>query len=761
MILTKNGHFHLVYFAHAHCDSNKLRTEERLNIFTKVCEAVQHAHQKGIVHRDLKPDNILVTPHDGKPVAKVIDFGVSKAINQELTEKTLFTSYGQMVGTPQYMSPEQAEISGLDVDTRSDIYSLGVILFELLTGTTPLESGRLRAAGYAEMQRLIREEEPPKPSTRLSTSGQQLTVIAKHRSLSPEQLQRTICGDLDWIVMKALEKDRTRRYETPSSLADDIHRCLRDEPVEACPPTASYRMRKFAKRNKALLTAGGIVVFALLAATITSGLFALQMKAAKDRAEEVTAQAVKLLRQNHWLVVQDAMLRSFDGDIKEVENILATYKDLFEDDRIATDRQWPTILRASAHLHRGEYSEVHDLLEPIIAEEKHDASIPALAILSTASLHRGDWNRPMELAELLRGKREREQYRDFDRLFYGYGMMFVKTDIAVKKIEEVLRDNPNWLICHALLADALIHQGNFAEKKSMTESALKKSQALMEFMPTNPFTQNAALFSHKCMIEWQKREGGPIDDLRQSGMVIADRLQKQFPDYVLAHMMPGMFYTTLGDEPMRAEKAWKRAFELGGETTQWTALGALYEIQSSDEVLRFSDGLPANSTAAWTKLAKGYLLADQDDGREKALEIFEECARDHRTLTDRYMAIYIPLLLGETKLASDKAKVWLKELESGVSPGTNNEFDEAALLKLIATEGEVEPKSKHRMTISLSNQLLGLLAVSKGRREEATEFFTKAVEGPYGWLDPCWGRAFLSHLRDPNWPRANPKMHGP
>ena len=193
-----------------YCDKNQLSTEDRLRLFETVCRAVQHAHQKGIIHRDLKPSNVLVTLADGKPVAKVIDFGVAKATTQRLTEKTLFTAFGQMVGTPQYMSPEQAEMSCLDVDTRSDVYSLGVILYELLTGTTPLEAGRLRTAGYAEMQRLIQEDEPPKPSTRLSTSGEQLTIIAKHRSIAPEKLKRQIQGDLDWIVMKSLEKDRSR-----------------------------------------------------------------------------------------------------------------------------------------------------------------------------------------------------------------------------------------------------------------------------------------------------------------------------------------------------------------------------------------------------------------------------------------------------------------------------------------------------------------------------------------------------------------------
>jgi serine/threonine protein kinase len=251
-----------------YCDQNHLPTDERLKLFISVCQAVQHAHQKGIIHRDLKPSNVLVTLHDGKPVVKVIDFGVAKAINQQLTEKTLFTTYGQMIGTPQYMSPEQAEMSGLDVDTRSDIYSLGVLLYELLTGTTPLESERLRTAGYAEMQRMIKEEEPPKPSTRLSTSGEKLTVIAKHRGLSPDRLQRQIRGDLDWIVMKALEKDRTRRYETANNLAGDVQRFMSNEPIEARAPSIVYRFRRFVRRNKLPIAVSALLATILIGSTL-------------------------------------------------------------------------------------------------------------------------------------------------------------------------------------------------------------------------------------------------------------------------------------------------------------------------------------------------------------------------------------------------------------------------------------------------------------------------------------------------------------
>src|SRR5262245_20823459 len=226
------------------CDDNQLSPRERLELFVAVCQAVQHAHQKGIIHRDLKPSNLLVTLHDGKPLVKVIDFGIAKALGQErLTEKTLCTGFAQMLGTPLYMSPEQAEMSGQDADTRTDIYALGVLLYELLTGTTPFDKERLKEANYDEIRRIIREEEPAKPSTRISTLGQAATTVCAQRKSEPRRLRQLFRGELDWIVMKALEKDRNRRYESASSFAADVQCYLNDEPVQACPPSAVYRFR--------------------------------------------------------------------------------------------------------------------------------------------------------------------------------------------------------------------------------------------------------------------------------------------------------------------------------------------------------------------------------------------------------------------------------------------------------------------------------------------------------------------------------------
>ncbi len=279
-----------------YCDTNSLSTRERLELFAQVCNAVQHSHQKGVIHRDIKPGNVLVTVSDGKPIPKVIDFGIAKATSARLTEKTLFTEHRQLIGTPEYMSPEQAEMTGVDIDTRSDIFSLGVLLYELLTGTTPLDPKRLRSAAWAEMQRMIREEEPPTPSTRLSTLGDALARVATNRRTEPSRIGRLVRGELDWIVMKCLEKDRTRRYETANGLAMEVQRYLCDEPVLAGPPSTVYRLGKLVRRNLGVFLAGSAVLGALV---LGLGLATYGLVQAKYKNDAKEAALVKEAAARH------------------------------------------------------------------------------------------------------------------------------------------------------------------------------------------------------------------------------------------------------------------------------------------------------------------------------------------------------------------------------------------------------------------------------------------------------------------------------
>jgi serine/threonine protein kinase len=264
-----------------YCDKAKLSLKDRLNLFVPVCQAVQHAHHKGIVHRDLKPSNILICLYDGHPVPKVIDFGLAKAMHQALTDRSIYTGHGMMIGTPMYMSPEQAELNNLDIDTRTDVYSLGVVLYEVLVGTTPLERMQLQQAAYDEVLRLIKEVDPPRPSIRLSGSAS-LPSIAAQRSIDPRELRRSLAGELDWIVMKSLEKERSRRYETATALAHDIQRYLNEEAVEACPPSKLYLLSKFYRKNR-----GSVIAFATLATSLFVGLLGTSMMYIRaNRAEQ-------------------------------------------------------------------------------------------------------------------------------------------------------------------------------------------------------------------------------------------------------------------------------------------------------------------------------------------------------------------------------------------------------------------------------------------------------------------------------------------
>src|SRR5688572_1313523 len=314
-----------------YCDRQNLSIVERLALFAQVCNAVQHAHQKGIIHRDIKPTNVLVSTEDGKAFPKVIDFGIAKATAARLTEKTLFTEHRTFIGTPEYMSPEQAEGS-MDIDTRTDVYSLGVVLYELLAGATPFDGGRLRSAAYGEMQRIIREVDPPKPSTRLSQDTATAASVAARRHTEPRKLGALIRGDLDWIVMKALEKDRQRRYETASGLAMDVARYLAGEAVLAAPASAAYRVRKFVRRNRGLVTATGLVAAALIVGIIgtTWGLVRAERSrqlavAEASRASAAEAETLKRAQELRQVAdFQGQMLSQVDpaaAGVKLTENV--------------------------------------------------------------------------------------------------------------------------------------------------------------------------------------------------------------------------------------------------------------------------------------------------------------------------------------------------------------------------------------------------------------------------------------------------------
>ncbi len=413
------------------CDDNRLNPRQRLELFGDVCNAVQHAHQKGIIHRDIKPSNVLVTSHDGKPVVKVIDFGVAKAIGQQLTDKTVHTQLSQLLGTPLYMSPEQAGQSGLDVDTRTDIYALGVLLYELLTGATPFDQERFRAAGYEEMRRIIREEEPPKPSTRISTLGQAATTVSAQRQSDPKRLSRLFRGELDWIVMKALDKDRNRRYETANGFAMDVQRYLADEPVQACPPSLGYRLRKLARRNKKGLAAAGLFLFFIV---LLGGVVGWSVRDRSARQAEAAQQARESLNRARQFIREDkldlarrelAEAKGRIGDDHAALRYLAEEVEALETELDRFERFFALVDKA----HEAEISQAVELvLADVMSEAMKSPPRPALwrtrvparavpfllqALARYEVLERADWNSALEQSLL-----EPEQVARIKRTVY-------------------------------------------------------------------------------------------------------------------------------------------------------------------------------------------------------------------------------------------------------------------------------------------------------------------------------------------------------
>jgi serine/threonine protein kinase/Flp pilus assembly protein TadD len=312
-----------------YCDEHRLTPRQRLELFVPVCQAIQHAHQKGIIHRDLKPSNVLVAPFDGEAVVKVIDFGVAKAAGQQLTDCTLVTGFGAVVGTPEYMSPEQAELNNRDIDTRSDIYTLGVLLYELLVGSPPFSRKELEKPGMLEMLRVIREQEPTKPSTKLSTA-EGLPTLAANRGTEPAKLTRLVRGELDWIVMKALEKNRNRRYETANSFAMDVQRYLADEPVLACPPSAGYRLRKYARKHKRVLVTAGVFAALLVAAAGTGVALASWAVRERGRAEE-RQRAAEANLKSALAAVDQMLTRVGDATLVNVPQMEPVRRELLQD----------------------------------------------------------------------------------------------------------------------------------------------------------------------------------------------------------------------------------------------------------------------------------------------------------------------------------------------------------------------------------------------------------------------------------------------
>lgn len=490
-----------------YCDDNYVSPEQRVELMVDVCSAVQHAHQKGVIHRDLKPSNILVAQYDDRPVPKVIDFGVAKATHQKLTEKTLYTQLGQIVGTLEYMSPEQAVLNQLDVDTRADVYSLGVILYELLVGETPLDGKELRSQGLEEMLRIIRDKEPPRPSLRLSSQGKAATQTAAYRKTDQAALSKTLRGDLDWIVMKALEKERQRRYDSASRLADDLRNYLSGTTVDARPPSFAYLAQKKWQQNRGLLSS-----FAAIAIALFAGLaFAIREK---QRTQDALVENEKLVSNLHDRIIDDVFVKIMSGDDVRTKDAIDQAVDA------KVDEQWIKTFQAQSAFFSGNPKQAIEMLE-----EMEEKDIAQLGLLSFAYLYDGDlasWARvDSHLDQQLKSKTGR--LSALDKLFAAQTISQDDPERGLSLIEEAKSDR-DLPLTRLIYADALalhaIHRGD----SDSAARAVKQIEIAMEFGGKTPYLVTVNLWvRHVALaVGAQETASFSISDLKRYATTVKD-----------------------------------------------------------------------------------------------------------------------------------------------------------------------------------------------------------------------------------------------
>ncbi len=485
-----------------YCDRQRLANRERLDLFVQVCGAVQHAHQKAIIHRDLKPSNVLIALQDGKPVPKIIDFGVAKATSQRLTEKTMFTEMGVLIGTPEYMSPEQAEMTGQGVDTRTDVYALGVMLYELLVGALPFDPKELRKAGFEGILRKIRDEEPPKPSTRVSTLGDRSTESARQRRVDLRTLRSQLRGDLDWITMKALEKNRTRRYGSPSELAADLVRHMNDEPVLAGPPSATYRARKFVKRHRLGVGASAAAIVVLLGFAVAMAVQARRIAAEREASDQVSQFLANMLINVDPQTLGNTLWRDLHERVAEVRRGLGEPKERVSAALASLDHDLAGVNATDAALklldeqvlaRAGESIERDLGREPRIAarlEYTLASTYVNLGLYGPAEVHA---KRAVGIHERMLGREDPDTLRSMSRLagvYYGQGRYAEAEKLFQETLESQRRilgqDNPDTLRSMSNLGNVYDSQGRYDEAVTLLTETLERRRHVLG--PDHPDT---------------------------------------------------------------------------------------------------------------------------------------------------------------------------------------------------------------------------------------------------------------------------------
>ena len=725
-----------------YCDDNRLCTRDRLRLFIDVCRAVQHAHHKGIIHRDIKPSNVMVTLHDGQAVVKVIDFGVAKAMHSELTEKTLFTAYGQMIGTPQYMSPEQAEMSGLDVDTRSDVYSLGVLLYEVLTGSTPLEADVLKSAGFVGMQRMIRETQPLKPSARLSSQEERLTHLAEHRSVSPERLHRELRGDLDWIVMKALEKERGRRYETANGLARDIERYLNGDEVEARALTIGYRIRRFATRNRYALA-----VASMLFSLLTIGLILVshsrnQALLALKETNEQRNRVTKVLHELRGVLTDNAFDEAFNGDV-------GSFQDTLNRLRVAeADPQLIDTLDGISKFTSGDLRSAVKQLGDLLAQDPNDPL--ATAVVQWGAWFGGDLDRFFPLARST--LRLEGTQSDYVKLFAAMQRMFKpgETLNSIRDFDQLIEQQSRWGIAYKFRSNAYHYLLTFTNDVGHLRHSISDSQMALALLPKSELVKANDFWVHLRVLAFaelfpEQLSGYELERSRRRCQELANHFATERTLFDGVESAYSYFLSM--DDPRAGELGtW---LEVSANRDEASTVHNLYTMNRLEELVRLDLQGPILSNRAFQVLAirevYGERAAKAALAEAEAIELANDGTRIYS-----FMPAYF--LLGEFAAAKRVAAVNLRQGSTGAWVHESNRYYHGDLTdeEFLAKAGAYSVPRCH------ANFAVGLRQLANGNREMAKRHFEAALQtGRYRFLGWIWSRAFLQRMEAdpafPNW----------
>jgi len=736
-----------------YCDEHHLALEERLKLFMPICHAVQHSHQKGIIHRDLKPSNVLITEYDHDVVPKVIDFGVAKATNQTLTDKTMFTQFGQIVGTMEYMSPEQAKRNQLDIDTRSDIYSLGVMLYELLTGDTPFDRQRLRSSAFDEMLRIIREEEPPRPSTRLCTSPT-LESVAANRMTAPARLTGSVRGELDWIVMRSLEKDRSRRYASAVAFAEDLDRYLSGHTITACPPSLAYRFQKFAKRNRM-----AFISAALLLAILSFGLVGTTWQAIRaTRLEKAALVALERAEVEHKRVKEGELqvrtrLDQLRSEIRHKALVCAMNADesateeaIEQAKTVGVPLGWEHAIRGMLYVSAGKPSSAVEHLELARQEDADDVLVYVLRDLTTIYLK----SSVTEILEMSQRWRELEPDSPESQLLLALVFLYLGENEQAQSVSTKYLEKNNNGVGRRIRAEALTHLGAGSSDIELLKRAERDSIVAIELMPNSAMAYFTGIHVHSLGYHLATADGDADEAGRH--LKAAEQLCRQIDQFELpqVHAIAAGFLDDKGETEAAAAR-WKRAHELGASGYQLGSYACFLRRHRDvygEEFRRVLHDLEDGDE--WAQCHRIILGLD-----EPGL-IHRPCAELHRfasgdSLYGKMWPLRMLFLLGREDLGRPIAKQCLSERDDGRPWKKIVELeclaDEKSPDWLLARDFDT-PKGKFFAHATAAMKLIG-----DGDRERGIDVLRDIAKKPFGGPFKEFLATILELLEeDDSWP---------